>query len=159
MAQFVLVLILGLALLTWAASGVVQTTAREWFERDVSSRSRLVLIGGRHSLANAWNSDGNELQNQLIEISRDERVMGVAACNADLSLRASTQAFPNEFGCWVIGSRARATEDKTTELREWSTVATLPSGRVYVSVMPIANAERQLGFVILLHDLSYIEQR
>jgi len=71
MAQFVLVLILGLALLTWAASGVVQTTAREWFERDVSSRSRLVLIGGRHSLANAWNSDGNELQNQLIEISRD----------------------------------------------------------------------------------------
>jgi len=85
--------------------------------------------------------------------------MGVAACNADLSLRASTQAFPNEFGCWVIGSRARATEDKTTELREWSTVATLPSGRVYVSVMPIANAERQLGFVILLHDLSYIEQR
>ena len=47
MAQFILVLLVGLALLTWAASGVVQTTARGWFERDVSSRARLVLVGAR----------------------------------------------------------------------------------------------------------------
>jgi len=44
MAQLILVLIMGLALLTWASSGVVQT-AREWFERDISSRARLVLVG------------------------------------------------------------------------------------------------------------------
>ena len=41
MARFILALIVGLALLMWAASGVVQTTAREWFERDVSSRAQL----------------------------------------------------------------------------------------------------------------------
>ena len=54
MAQFILTLIVGLALLTWAASGVVQTTAREWFERDVGSRAQLVLVGANQSLANAW---------------------------------------------------------------------------------------------------------
>ena len=53
---------LGLALLAWAASGVVQTTAREWFERDVSSRAQLVLVGARQSLANAWYGDPKDLQ-------------------------------------------------------------------------------------------------
>jgi trehalose 6-phosphate synthase len=159
MAQFVLALILGLALLTWAASGVVQTTAREWFERDASARSRLVLIGARHSLASAWYGDEDTLQNQLRDIARDERVMGVAACNADLSLRASTRGFPSEFGCWAVGSRARTPEEKTSGMREWSTVATLPSGRVQVSVMPVTAGDQQFGFVILLHDLSYIQHR
>jgi hypothetical protein len=44
MAQFILALPLDLALLAWAAPGMVQTTAREWFERDVSSRAQLVLV-------------------------------------------------------------------------------------------------------------------
>ena len=57
MAQFILALIVGLALLTWAATDVVQTTARGWFERDVSSRARLVLAGASQSLANAWYGD------------------------------------------------------------------------------------------------------
>lgn len=159
MAQFVLALLLGLALLAWAASGVVQTTVQEWFERDVNSRSQLVLVSARQSLSNAWYGDPKDLQNQLVDLSRDERVMGVAVCNADLTPRASTLAFPNEFGCSIVGSRARATNENTTELEEWSTVATLPSGRVHVSVMPLVRDQQQLGFVILLHDLSYIERR
>ena len=54
MAQFILALLVGLALLVWAASGVVQTTAREWFERDVNSRAELVLVGATPSLASSW---------------------------------------------------------------------------------------------------------
>ena len=38
-------------------------------------------------------------------------------------------------------------------------VATLPSGRVHVSVMPIRSQAQELGFAILLHDLSFIERR
>ena len=159
MAQFVLALILGLALLTWAASGVVQTTAREWFERDVNSRAHLVLVGASQFLANTWYSDPEDLQKQLRVLVRDERVMGILVCNADLSPRSSTPGFPEEFGCSVVGSRARAVEQSPDKLQEWSTVAALPTGRVHVSVMPVENQEQQLGFVILLHDLSYIERR
>jgi len=77
-AQFVLALILGLALLTWAASSAVQATARGWFERDIHARLRLVLIGMRQSLANAWYGEPEDLQNQLRDLVRDERVMGVS---------------------------------------------------------------------------------
>jgi trehalose 6-phosphate synthase len=158
MAQFVLALLVGLALLMWAASGVVQTTAREWFERDVSSRAQLVLVGASQSLANNWYGDPKDLQKQLNSLARDERVMGVLLCNADLTPRASTPAFLEEFDCPVVGSRARV-EASPIKVQEWSTVATLPTGRVHVGVLPIASTEQQLGFVVLLHDLSYIERR
>jgi len=159
MAQFVLALIVGLAILTWAASGVVQTTAREWFERDVNTRARLVLAGATQSMANSWYSEDEDLQKQLRGLLRDERVMGVSVCNADLSQRTSTPGFPEEFDCLAVGSRVRAPEEGSNELQEWSTVATLPTGRVHVSVMPVEGLERQFGFVVLLHDLSYIERR
>jgi len=58
-----LALIVGLTLLTWAASGVVQSTVREWFERDVQSRSQLVLIGARPALADAWYDSANLTNN------------------------------------------------------------------------------------------------
>ena len=161
MAQFILALLLGLAFLAWAASGVVQTTAREWFERDVSSRAQLVLVGARQSLANAWN-DPKDLEKQLADLARDERVIAAAACDADLTLRATTPGYPDEFNCLAVGARVRAADPSgngANRFKEWSTVATLPTGSVQVSVMPITDQGRQLGYAILLHDLSFIERR
>src|SRR6186713_1931724 len=125
-AQVILVLIVGLALLTWAASGIVQTTAKEWFERDVSARAQLVLIGASQSVANAWYSESDDLSRHLQEIASDERIMGVAACNADLTPRSVTPGFPSEFGCGAVGRRIRAadaSEGYPGSLREWSTVS------------------------------------
>jgi trehalose 6-phosphate synthase len=159
MAQLVLGLIVGLALLTWAASGVVQTTAREWFERDVHSRSHLVLVGARQSLINNWYGDPKDLRTQLTDLARDERVMGVELCNADLTPRVETDGFPDAFSCSIVGNQARASQGNSNRLTEWNTVATLPTGRVYLSVMPLESQGQQQGFVVLLHDLSFIERR
>ncbi len=162
MARLILALILGLALLTWVASGVVQTTAREWFERDVNSRAKMVLVGARQSLAIAWYGEPNDLQKQLMAFARDERVMGAAVCDTTFKSRASTPGFPDDLNCWTVGARVRAADpsgDGEGRIQEWSTVATLPTGRVHVSVMPIGNQGQELGFAILLHDLSFIERR
>lgn len=160
MAQFVLALILGLALLTWAASGVVRETARGWFERDVNARATLALAGSKQSLANAWFREAPVLENQLMELLRDERVMGAAVCDTDMRMRARTPGFPDEFNCWAVGTRARASKtDDEGSVSEWNTVASLPSGRVHVGVMPIAGEGSTLGFGIIVHDLSYIERR
>jgi trehalose 6-phosphate synthase len=45
------------------------------------------------------------------------------------------------------------------EFHEWSTIATIPTGRVFVSAMPIWNQGQELGFAILVQDLSYIDRR
>ena len=158
LARFILALLIALALLTWAVSGVVQTTTHEWFERDISSRARLVMISAAQSVADAW-YDPESLAKQLATIHRDERVIGVAACNEDLTTRSITPGFPDEFSCPSVGSRVRAAGDASPKLQEWGTFATLPTGRVYVSAMPISANGQMLGYVILVHDLSYIQRR
>jgi trehalose 6-phosphate synthase len=161
-ARFILALLLGLALLAWVASAVLHTTAREWFERDVNSRAHLELVAARQSLADAWYGDPKDLQKQLMDMTRDERVMGAAVCDAELKLRANTPGFPDDFNCWTVGPRVRTADpsgDSAGRFQEWSTVASLPTGRVHVSVMPIRNQGQELGFAILMTDLSFIEQR
>ena len=159
MARFILMLLVGLAVLMWAASGVVQTTARAWFERDVSSKAKLVLTGATQSLADAWYNP-KALEKQLLTLARDERVMAVSACGGDLNSLASTPGFPEEFSCLAVGSRVRVADpilgSAEQQFHEWSTVATLPTGRVHVSVMPITSQGQELGFAVLVHDLSYI---
>ncbi len=155
-------LIVGLILLTWAASGVVESTVREWFERDVQSRSQLVLVGARPALADAW-YDPAILNKQLAALAQDPRVIGVAACGSDLSTRSITPGFPQEFSCLAVGPRIRkagSSAAQTTDgLGEWSTEATLPTGRVLVTAMPIVDEGQELGFAILVHDFSYIDRR
>ncbi len=160
MAQFILALIVGLALLTWAASGIVHTTAREWFERDVRSRAQLVLVGASESLANSWYGDPAEIQKRLTDLASDEPVIGAAACDADLNLRASTPGFPQEFSCSAIGGRVRTSDiNGSIVFQEWSYIAPLPTGRVYVSAMPISSQGQDIGFAILVHDLTFIDRR
>jgi trehalose 6-phosphate synthase len=159
-AQVIFALIVGLALLTWAASGIVQTTAREWFERDVSSRAQLALVGAGQSLATSWYFAPQDLEKQLTDIARNEHVIGIAACDSDLTLRYKTAWFPDEFRCSAVGSRIRIRGTAATEpgqIQEWTTA--LPTGRVHVAVMLVTSAETELGFAIIVHDLSYIERR
>lgn len=157
-ALFVLALLLGLAALTWVASEAVQATAREWFERDVNARARLALMGAKQALVRSWLAD-HELAGLLLDLTRDERVIGAAACNADLSLRLRTHGFPDEFGCSALGTRLRAAEGDGRKPQEWSTVATLPAGPVHVSIMRIEDETQALGFAVLVHDLTYISLR
>ena len=155
-------LIVGLILLTWGASGVVQSTVREWFERDVQSRSQLVLIGARPALADDW-YDPAILNKELAALAQDSRVIGVAACGADFSTRSITPGFPQEFSCLAVGPHIRNAGSSGAQAnqasREWSTEATLPTGRVLVTAMPIVDEGQELGFAILVHDFSYIDRR
>ncbi len=157
-----LALFVGLSLLTWAASGVVESTVRQWFERDVQSRSQLVLIGARPALADAWYDSAN-LNKQLVTLAQEAHVIGVATCGADFSTRSITPGFPQEFNCLAVGPRIRESLSSATQAargtREWSTQATLPTGRVLVTAMPITNGGQELGFAILVHDFSYIARR
>jgi trehalose 6-phosphate synthase len=161
-ARFILALLLLLALLGWAASAVLHTTAREWFERDIGSRAQSVLAGVEQPLADAWSGDPQDLQKQLVGLTRDERVMGAAVCDEELKLRSRTPEFPDDFNCWTVGTRVRSADPRVAgagRLQEWSTVASLPTGRVHVSVRPIRDKGQELGFAILLTDLSFIELR
>ncbi len=159
--RFALALVAGLALLTWIASGLVQRTTRDWFERDVRLRAEAVVNGARQALLSHWRkAESRDLRNLLVELTRDERLMAAAACGADLDALASTPNFPREFSCRAIADHVRAAPDSPgSAWSAWHSISSLPGGGIYVSAIPLLENERALGFVVLVHDLSFMERR
>lgn len=159
--RFVFALVAGLALLTWLGSVLVQQTTREWFERDVRLRSELAENGARQVLLAHWRKAGSrELKNLLVELTRDERIMAAAACADDLTMLAKTPDFPSVFSCRKVGTQVRPDPNlPPTAWSSWHSVVSLPAGSVYLSAIPVIEADQTLGFVMLVHDMSFVVRR
>ena len=160
-ARFIIVLVVGLALLTWGALVIVQRTTREWFDRDILLRSNLAVTGAREALVSRWNpADPSGLQNILQEITRDERIMGAAACSADLTLVARSGTYPAELGCRSIGPHVRPSADAPASLwTTWSSEMSLAGGTVHVTAVPVIGDDFVPGFVVFVNDMSFVERR
>ena len=159
--RFLLALILGLGLLTWGASLLVHRETSAWFESDVSQRARLAMATARETLVARWSrGQQSELRAALVELTRDERIMGAAACAPDLSLLAATPAFPEPFRCEKLGPLVTSAPEAAPDAwHPWESVERLPGGTVHVSAIPMSDGQRLLGLLVLVHDLSYVERR
>ncbi len=86
--------------------------------------------------------------------------MAAAACDADLTLLTSTKDYPSQLDCADLGSHVRTNEDAPgPDWTAWSDVAALPGGDVHVSAIPVMEAGLPVGFVVLVHDLSFVQRR
>ncbi|MBX7096300.1 MAG: trehalose-6-phosphate synthase [Myxococcaceae bacterium] len=156
MVRFLSVLLVGLGLLALVAYAVLSRTTRSWFEADLTLRSRLAVASARESLAAHWDTNQTKLSQTLADITRDERIMGAAACKATGELLASTDGFPGEFDCRkVLDLMRRDAPDSSA----WSTTAELSSGPVHLSVTQVEGAVGSPGVVMLVHDLSFLGRR
>ena len=157
--RFVLVLVLGLALVTWAASILIQRTTRDWFERDVTLRANLAMSGARQALIAHWHKEDRADLNALLEeIARNERVLAAAACATDLAPLTWTEDFPARLSCEEIGAHVRP-ESQDASWTPWRNVQSVPGGDVHVSAIPLNDGGRPLGFVVLVHDLAFAARR
>lgn len=159
--RFVLTLLAGLAVLTWIGSVVVQQTTREWFERDVRLRAEAVVNGARQTLLAHWRkAESRVLRNLLVDLTRDERILAATACRQDLTVLAATPEFPSAFSCRKVADLASLNKNPSSlSLSPWHTIVALPAGSVLVSAVPVVEPGKMLGFVILVHDLSFVERR
>jgi trehalose 6-phosphate synthase len=156
-ARFISVLVAGLALLAGAGYFLLAHTTREWFEADLALRSRLAVSSARQSLENDWGADRARLTETLADITRDERIMGAAACSPSGELLAATDSYPAAFSCRSVFERMHS--DGAGNAQSWSMTPELPSGRVHLSVTFIGDTAKPRGAVVLVHDLSYLNRR
>ncbi len=160
--RFAVALVVGLALLTWGASALVSRTTRAWFEKDMQLRAHLAVGGAREALVSRWPAGQEaELRKVLVELTHDERVLGAAACGADFSLKARTPDYPPPLWCATIGARVRPpAESPDAGWTTWSSVFSVAGGHVHATAVPLlAETGQALGFVVLVHDLSFVERR
>jgi len=161
--RFLAPLLLVLGVIAWGAATLVNGSIHRWFERDMSLRAQLALSGAQESLVADWRSgDRARIGRLLARIERDERILGGAACGPDLAPVASTRNFPAVLKCADLGARVRSPPSPPGgdwAWRTWSGVVNLPGGPLHVSALPVSDEGGTLGFVVLVHDMSYVERR
>jgi trehalose 6-phosphate synthase len=155
--RFLLLLLASLGLLTVLGYAGLTRITRGWFDKDLRLRTQLAVASARQSLMANWSAGRERLTANLADITRDERIMGAAACAADGKVLAATEEYPREFTCPSILGRVRAEAAAAASL--WSTTAELASGRVYLSAVGLDDGARPLGLVVLVHDLSFVDRR
>jgi len=155
--RFVLYLVLGLGVLSWAGYGVLTNTTRGWFERDMKLRAELAVRSAQQGLVGHWSaSEADALRSILSDMTRDKRVMGASACSAKGELLAATESYPAELSCAIVLQRMH--EQGGPADAAWTLVSKLPAGPIHVSSIPI-HAGAAFGRVLLAQDMEYMARR
>ena len=150
-----------LAALSWAATEILIRTSRHSLEQDVDMRAQLAVASAERDLVRTWRvHDAGSIAWLLGQIARDQRIMSAAACTPDLALVAATAEYPTAFSCAQLGPHVRPSADAPArQWTTWSEVTMLGHGSVDVSAHPLIDNGEPIGFVVLVHDLSFIDRR
>jgi trehalose 6-phosphate synthase len=133
-----------LAVLPFATSFVEQ-----WSRRDMELRSRLVFNSIRDQAVTLLSADDARTLTGLFDrIASDERLLAIGFCDQRQGLRPASKQMPASFNC----EKAARSDDES-----FSTVTS--EGRdILVGAFPLQARDRP-GHLIVLHDLSYANQR
>jgi trehalose 6-phosphate synthase len=147
--RFVVLLVVGLALLTTVAYALVTRTTRRWFETDVALRAHLAAASARSSLLTRLErGDQPGVLRVLDDITRDERVLGAALCtNAS---QITTATFPAELPCDDV-------RDGSTDVAPRYFTRAARGESVHVAAIPLD--PEGSAWLVLVHDLGYLDRR
>jgi trehalose 6-phosphate synthase len=145
-------------LLSVGASVAIDQIGRRWFEHDVQQRAELVWRGVGSAIAgDVSRGRMGALSGILNEITRDEKVAASAVCLPNGKIVRSAR-YPVELSCDSLIEEADGPRTRRTSL-----------GLMHVAVLPIdvpeGGGEARIarngtrGWFILVHDLSFLEQR
>jgi len=133
----------------FAISPFAGTFVEQWSRHDIELRSTLVFNSMRDDLANLLTVGAAAPINNLFDrLAPDDWLLAAGFCDGDGSLRYHSKLMPANFSCEKVARTASAS---------FSTIDS--DGRnIVVSSFPIATRKTS-GHLILLHDLTYAEQR
>lgn len=154
-------IVIALSALAWGTLLAVNRITQGWFEKDLQLRCELAVSGARRALLAGWqDADVSKVRDALDMVAHDERIMAAAACQADGTTLAVTNDYPFELQCEPLvkqlGPRAIDSHDRP---RTAGMYANRPRGRVHVSAVPLVQNDEVRGFVLLVHDISFIDSR
>ena len=155
--RFLLLLVCGLGLLAAVGYFGLMRMTHRWMESDLNLRAILAVTSAERSLAEHWRPKDPALVETLAAITRDERILGAAACTENDERLAATESFPDELGCRALRKFFAPQQDTSNGLS--NSIFDLPAGRVHVSAIALSTGAVPLGRVILVHDLSFLGRR
>ena len=148
--RFVLPLAAVISALAFAVVPLVDQWTLRWFMRDLDMRSQLVARTMAEPLADlAERMESGRMGVLFDRAVRDERLFAIGFCSPDGQFMVRTATFPASVRC-------RDPEQGNEDLRS---LIRLPQGAVHLSSFPIERDGTRLGYLMLMHDMSFIERR
>ncbi|HJV53975.1 MAG TPA: trehalose-6-phosphate synthase [Noviherbaspirillum sp.] len=148
--RFILPLAAVLAIFAYAAVPLMDSLTLRWFVRDLDIRSQLLASTLAEPLSEYVPQKAKKKINQLFDRAiQDERLYALGFCDNDGRLTYKTVTYPETIGC----RNPKAGEEAPQSLVH------LPQGPVHVAESAVSADGQQLGRLILVHDMSFIERR
>ncbi len=155
--RFLLPLGLVLGLLAWGTSPLLGNLIDRWLRKDVELRSQLVFYSVQDTVIRlAKEPLGLRLDTLFERLTRDERLLAVGLCAPDGRLLNHTPTWPLALACPASApppTPAASTPEPAYEIEY------LGDGSLLIASFPLVEEGRDLGRLVILHDLSYIERR
>ncbi len=148
--RFVLPLALVLALIAYGVIPLVDSLTLKWFVRDLEIRANLMVSTMEGPLSELLASNSKDkIHAYFTRIMQDERLYALGFCDLNNRLLYKTQTYPDEVTC-----------ESTAGLRPDSfTVLKLNRGPLHMASASIESKGHSVGRLLLLHDMSFIQQR
>ena len=148
--RFILPLALVLALIAYAVVPLVDALTQKWFVRDLDIRSKLIASTMEAPLAELVTTESKaKILAYFHRIIQDERLYAIGFCDHHNRLLYKTQTYSDEISC-----------EGAAGLKPGSSlVLTLSRGPVHVASASIDAEGRSVGRLMLVHDMSFVQQR
>lgn len=147
--RFIFPLLLVLGGIAWGAAPLVGTLMERWFRADVEMRSKLVFHSIQESVTALAAAKADRKIDALFKrITQDERLLALGLCSPDGHLSRHSAAWPKALVC----------PTDTAAVQSFA-VEHLDDGPVLVASFALAIDDADLGRLVILHDLRFIERR
>ena len=148
--RFILPLALVLGLFAYIVVPLLDNITLRWYVRDLDSRAELLAGTLRPSLAQYLPEHDSERIGDLFQgATRDERLIAIGFCDNAGHLLYKSLEYPASVGCWSTPSTGGL----------YKSLAQLPQGQVHISETPVMQDASQLGRLVLVQDMSFVERR
>jgi trehalose-6-phosphate synthase len=146
--RFVLPLGLVLALFAYAVVPLVDNLTLRWFVRDLDARAESLTNAMQDPLLEYVPQQAEQRISRLFERAlRDERLQALAFCGPTGTLLYRTPSYPSSLGC-------RSEQDG-----ERASLVVSDAGSHHVSESELRLDNQDLGTLIVVQDMGYIERR
>lgn len=149
--RFIIPLAIALGLMAYGVVPLVDDFIfNKWFARDIELRTKLITSTLQDSLIEMLRNPTNgKVQKLFNRVVQDERLYAMAFCDTTNHLLYVTQTFPDNILC----------ETPTVTGQAHSRILQLQQGPLHLSFHPIDESGKNLGQLVLLHDMSFLQKR
>jgi trehalose 6-phosphate synthase len=142
-----------LATLAVTATWMVGDRLQTWADEDLTRRAALAVNGAREALELHQQAKDEPGMRKILEgLTRDERLLSAAFCDPHNLTLAATSRFPKALDCSAADSTQADGSASSNRVK-------LNSGIVHLSVVPLEASRSQAGFVMLVHELTWLDRR